>query len=251
MSTKSTCVSQAVRDPQWCATISEEFYALIRNGTWELVPSSPTQNLISCKWVFRIKRHPNSSIDMYKARLMAKGFHQRLGIDFASTFNPVVKPTTIRVVFYLTFTNLWPIHQLDINNAFMDGSISEDLFMIQLLGSSGPMVSIKDLGSLNYFLGVEVVPTASGVFLSQHKYIQELLNKAHMDGAKEVIVPMSTFAHLLVHDGSPTTDAIEYRRPVSSLQYLSITHPDISFDSEIHGGIFDEEEQGLAVPEEV
>lgn len=96
------------------------------------------------------------------------------------------------------------------------------------------MVSIKDLGSLNYFLGVEVVPTASGVFLSQHKYIQELLNKAHMDGAKEVIVPMSTFAHLLVHDGSPTTDAIEYRRPVSSLQYLSITHPDISFDVWYH-----------------
>lgn len=52
----------------------EEFNALICNGTWELVPSQPHQHSIGCKWVFRIKRHSDGTIDRYKARLVAKGY---------------------------------------------------------------------------------------------------------------------------------------------------------------------------------
>ncbi|CAL9002215.1 unnamed protein product, partial [Prunus brigantina] len=66
--------------------------------------------------------------------------------------------------------------------------------------------SVKDPGSLNYFLGVEVVPTITGLFLSQHKYICDLLSKAHVDDAKEVSTPMTTSDSLVLHDGSsPTT----------------------------------------------
>lgn len=92
--------------------MSEEFNALIRNGTWELVAPLPSQNLVGCKWVFRIKRKPNGSIDRYKARLVAKGFHQRPGIDYTETFSPVIKPTTIRVVLCLAITQGWPLRQL-------------------------------------------------------------------------------------------------------------------------------------------
>lgn len=70
------CVSQARKDACWRQAMSEGFDALIRNGTWDLVPPSAVQNLVGCKWVFRIKRKPDGSVDRFKAWLMAKGFYQ-------------------------------------------------------------------------------------------------------------------------------------------------------------------------------
>jgi len=96
-----SCVSQELQHPEWRATMSAEFTALTSNGTWELVPLSLHQNLVGCKWVFRLKKKPNGSIDRYKACLVAKGFHQRPGLDYTETFSPVVKPTTIRIVLCL------------------------------------------------------------------------------------------------------------------------------------------------------
>ncbi|OMO84715.1 Reverse transcriptase, RNA-dependent DNA polymerase [Corchorus capsularis] len=72
-SIEPTCVSQALKDEKWCDAMSEEINALLRNGTWQLVPKSDTQNLLGCKWVFRIKRNPYGSVSRYKARLVAKG----------------------------------------------------------------------------------------------------------------------------------------------------------------------------------
>ena len=89
--------------------------------------------------------------------------------------------------------------------------------------------SIKDLGPLHYFLGVEVIQTATGLFLSQHKYIAELLEKTKMTDAKAVLTPLSTTISLNKDNGSPSTDATFYRSVVCSLQYLSMTRPDIAF----------------------
>ena len=71
-----TTSTQALKDPKWRRAMSEEYDALIRNGTWELVPSDPSHNVVGCKWIFRIKRNFDGSIDRFKARLVAKGFHQ-------------------------------------------------------------------------------------------------------------------------------------------------------------------------------
>nr|KYP58488.1 Retrovirus-related Pol polyprotein from transposon TNT 1-94 [Cajanus cajan] len=98
-------ITQALRDPDWRSTMQAEFDALHHNNTWELVNRSSAQNLVGCKWVFRIKRHLDGSIDRYKARLVAKGFHQRPGWDYTETFNLVVKPVTIRIVLTLVAFN--------------------------------------------------------------------------------------------------------------------------------------------------
>ena len=89
--------------------------------------------------------------------------------------------------------------------------------------------SLKDLGTLSYFLGVEATFTSSGLFLSQRKYIQDLLSKANMQDAKEVTTPLSTSESLKLCDGSPATDSTQYRQVLGSLQYLALTRPDISF----------------------
>ena len=87
--------------------MSEEFDALLSNGTWDLV--QPYQNLVNCKWVFHIKHKPDGSIERYKARLVTKGFHQHPGIDYHDTFGPVVKPTTIRVILSLVLSKEWSL----------------------------------------------------------------------------------------------------------------------------------------------
>ncbi|KAL6347693.1 hypothetical protein AAG906_026222 [Vitis piasezkii] len=117
-----TTPTQALKDPKWHKAMSEEYDALVRNGTWELVPSNPSQNVVGCKWIFRTKRNSDGSIDRFKARLVAKGFHQRPGIDYYDTFSPVVKPTTIRLVLSVAVSNGWILRQLDVNNVFLQGT---------------------------------------------------------------------------------------------------------------------------------
>ncbi|KAL5546443.1 hypothetical protein UlMin_006130 [Ulmus minor] len=94
-------VTQALQDSNWRAAICDEFNALLRTQTWNLVPRSSPMNVIGCKWVFRVKRNPDGSVSRYKAQFVTKGFHQRPGIDYQETFSPVIKPTTFVLCFLL------------------------------------------------------------------------------------------------------------------------------------------------------
>ena len=114
--------------------MTEEYNALIRNQTWSLVPFSPRYNIVGNKWVFKTKLNSDGSLQRYKARLVAKGFHQRPGIDFSETFSPVVKPSTVRVILCIAVSKGWSINQLDINNAFLNGMLVEDVYINQAEG---------------------------------------------------------------------------------------------------------------------
>lgn len=105
--------------------MSEEYHALISNGTWILVPPSPKPHLIGCKWVHWIKQKSGGNIDRYKARLVAKGFNQQADVDYGETFSPVIKPVIIRTALTLAISNNWPIRQLDVKNAFLHGILIE------------------------------------------------------------------------------------------------------------------------------
>lgn len=126
-----TSVGQALAAPHWFQAMKEEYQALMRNQTWTLVASSDARKPIRCKWIFRTKENPDGSINKYKARLVAKGFHQKAGSDFTETFSPVVKPVTVRIVLTLAVTNNWTIQQIDVNNAFLNGTLEEEVFMQQ------------------------------------------------------------------------------------------------------------------------
>lgn len=81
--------------------MQSEYDALIKNKTWHLVPSQRGQNIVGCKWVYKIKRKADGTLDRYKACLVAKWFKQRYGIDYEDTFSPVVKAATIRIILSL------------------------------------------------------------------------------------------------------------------------------------------------------
>ena len=108
-----------------------EYNALISNHTWDLIHSVPSHNLVGCKWVFRVKRHPDGSVDRYKVRLVIKGFTQRPGLDYHDTFSPVVKTSIVRVILCLALQFGWSVCQLDINNAFLNGSLDEEVYIKQ------------------------------------------------------------------------------------------------------------------------
>ena len=114
--------------------MTEEFQALQNNGTWTLCPRLPHQNIISNKWVYRIKQKSDGTIERFKARLVAKGFDQQNGIDYTETFSLVIKPATIRVILSLVVQFDWTIRQLDISNAFLHGHLLEDVYMEQPRG---------------------------------------------------------------------------------------------------------------------
>jgi hypothetical protein len=291
--------------------MQEEFDALQANDTWSLVPRPSGINLVTGKWVFRHKFKSDGSLDRYKARWVLRGFTQRPGIDYDETFSPVVKPATVRTVLTLALSHSWPIHQLDVKNAFLHGTLNEIVYCAQptgfadtsrpdfvcrlnkslyglkqaprawhhrfashlttlgfigaksdtsvfiyrhgsdmailllyvgdiVLTASSPSLlqriiaalcrefSMKDMGPLHHFLGVNVQRCHDSLFLSQRQYMLDILHRAGMLNCKPCSTPMDTHAKLSA-GGVAVADPTSYRSIAGALQYLTFTRPDIAY----------------------
>ncbi|GAA0168152.1 transmembrane signal receptor [Lithospermum erythrorhizon] len=109
----------------------EEINAMIRTNTLSLVPPTSSMNIVGCRWVFRLKRDSNGNVTRRRARLVAKGNHQLSGIDFTETFSPVIKTATIHTILSIVVSFNWPLRQIDIQNAFLHGTLDETVYMVQ------------------------------------------------------------------------------------------------------------------------
>lgn len=114
--------------------MAEEIAALKANHTWSIVSLQAGKVPINCKWLYKVKFKANGRIDRYKARLVTRGFTQQAGVDFLDTFSPVAKLTTVRVLLTVAAQRKWTMLQLDINNAFLNGELNEEVYMKVPLG---------------------------------------------------------------------------------------------------------------------
>lgn len=131
-STEPSSYKEAVNGPDqvhWKRAILAELQSMHDREVF-LPTKLPTgQRTIDAKWVFKIKRLADGSIAKYKARLVARGFKQKYGIDYTETFAPVFKYATLRIVIALAKLFGWPVEQLDVVTAFLYGSMKELVFI--------------------------------------------------------------------------------------------------------------------------
>ena len=105
---------EASTDPLWQIAMKEEIDALTKNHTWDLVTLPPSQSVVGCKWIYKIKTRSDGSIERYKARLVAKGFTQEYGIDYEETFAPVARISSVRALLAVAAASKWDLFQMDV-----------------------------------------------------------------------------------------------------------------------------------------
>nr|GEY72061.1 ribonuclease H-like domain-containing protein [Tanacetum cinerariifolium] len=237
--------SHALKGPNWRNAMYDEYNALVKNGTWLLVPRPACVNMVRSMWLFKHKFHADGTLSRYMARLVANGSSQQQGVDFNETFSPIIKPATIRTVLSLVVSRQCPIHQLDVKNSFLNGDLSKTIYMHQppgfvdarqgshvaylliyvddiILTASSPALlqqiidslhnefDMTDLRALNYFLGISVDRNSTGLFLSQKKYALQLLERAHMVDCNPSRTPVDIESKLCP-DSVPVQDPTLYR----------------------------------------
>ena len=301
---------EASSNPLWQKAMDDELQALEQNHTWDLVDLPDGKNAMGCKWVYKIKTHSDGSIDRYKARLVAKGFTQEYGIDYEETFAPVARLTSVRSLIAVAAVRRWDLFQMDVKNAFLNGELTEEVYMrpppgyqhhshqvcklrralyglkqaprawfakfstiVERFGFTASSydsalfirrtdqgiillllyvddmiitgddisgildlktylsqhVEMKDLGKLNYFLGLEITSSSDGYYVSQAKYASDLLTRAGLTDSKTSTTPLEPNCRFTPMDGTLLDDPTLYRQLVGSLVYLTVTRPDISY----------------------
>jgi hypothetical protein len=122
------------RHAVWRATMQSEMDLVEKNHTWELADLPRGHSAITLKSVFKLKRDEASAIVKHKARLVARGFVQREGIDFDDTFAPVARMESVRLLFALAAQKDWRVHHMDVKSAFLNGNLKEEVYVHQLQG---------------------------------------------------------------------------------------------------------------------
>ena len=106
-----------------------EVNALELTQTWTLTPLPLGKKLIRCKWVYKIKYHPDGYVERYKARLVVKGYNQHVGLDYTKTLAPVTKMVTVYSFHALATSCKWHLYKFDVNNTFLHGDLDEEVYM--------------------------------------------------------------------------------------------------------------------------
>ena len=123
---------------EWKEAGDSEYRSLIENETWELVELPSGRKPIGCKWVFKVKHGSDGRVERFKGRLVAKGYAQKYGIDYDETFSPVVRFSSIRALLAFAVETIMLIHQMDVETAFLNGKLDEEIYMQQPDGYTEP-----------------------------------------------------------------------------------------------------------------
>lgn len=122
---------EASLDTHWQEAMQNEVEAIEKNGTWTLTELPPGHKPIGLRWVYKVKKDHEGKILKYKARIVAKGYVQRQGIDYDEVFAPVARLDTIRLILAMAAQRRWQVHHLDVKSAFLNGDLKEEVYVAQ------------------------------------------------------------------------------------------------------------------------
>ena len=130
----------------WQRAITKELDQMEKFDVWEIVPRrSAYKRPISMTWAFKCKSNKDGTIERFKARLCARGFLQRFGIDYRDTYAPVARLITIRILIALAAISRYSIKHVDFESAFLQGALSETVFVEIPIGMTAPPGSVIKL----------------------------------------------------------------------------------------------------------
>ncbi|GJT72396.1 putative ribonuclease H-like domain-containing protein [Tanacetum coccineum] len=226
--------------------MQEELLQFKIQKVWTLVDIPYGKKAIGTKWVYRNKKDERGIVVRNKARLVVQGYKQEDGIDYDEVFAPVARIEAIRLFLaYASFMNFL-VYQMDVKSAFLYGTIDEEVYVIQplddiIFGSTKKSLytdfehimhkrfQMSSMGELTFFLGIQVKQKEDGIFISQDKYVGEILKKFGFSSIRTASTPMDTNKALTKDEDGEDVDIHLYRSMIGSLTYVTSSRPDIMF----------------------
>nr|GFA09683.1 hypothetical protein [Tanacetum cinerariifolium] len=252
-------ISDALKDPSWVEVMQEELLQFKIQNVWILVDCPEGVRPIGTKWVLKNKKDERGIMIRNKARLVAQGHTQKERIDYEEVFAPVARIEAIRLFLaYASFMG-FTVYQMDVKSAFLYGTIDEEVYtlfirkhrgdfiLVQvyvddiIFGSSNPQLcrefealmhekfQMSAMGKLNFFLGLQVLWKKDGIFLSQDKYLGDILKKFGYSDVRSANTPMDKENPWEKDRTGKDVDLHLYRSMIGSLMYLTASRPDIMF----------------------
>ncbi|GKC30860.1 putative ribonuclease H-like domain-containing protein [Tanacetum coccineum] len=244
-------VNKSSRAHAFVDAMQEELLQFKIQKVWILVDLPYGKKAIGTKWVYRNKKDERGVVVRNKARLVTQGYRQEEGIDYDEVFAPVARIEAIRI--FLVFASYmgFIVYQMDVKSAFLYGIIYEEslvcYFFYSLVGKvdkkkgtidktllsktrlflsrRAKMISYE----LTLFLGLQVKQKEDGIFISQDKYVAEILKKFDFTCVKTASTPIETQKPLTKDEEADDVDIYLYRSMIGSLMYLTASRPDIMF----------------------
>jgi hypothetical protein len=130
-SSQPTCFDEYAKKKEWVDAMNNEIEAIEINNTWDLVDLLADKNVISVKWVYKTKLNEKGEIEKQKVRLVARGFSQQPSIDYGESFAPVARLDIFRIFFAIEAQDKWPIYQMDVKSALLNGVLNEEVYVTQ------------------------------------------------------------------------------------------------------------------------
>ncbi|GKC86932.1 putative ribonuclease H-like domain-containing protein [Tanacetum coccineum] len=232
---------------------------------WTLVDLRYGKRAIETKWICKNKKDERGIVVRNKARLVAQGYTQEEGIYYDEVFALVARIEAIRLFLaYASFKD-FVVYQMDVKSAFLYGKIEEEVYVCQPLGFEDPefpdrvykvekalyslhqaprawkemctefekmmhkKFQMSSMRELTFFLGLQVTQKDDGIFISQVKYVDEILKKFGFSTMKTTSTPMETSKPLMKDENTEDVDVHLYRSMIGSLMYLTSSRPDIMF----------------------
>nr|GEW91684.1 retrovirus-related Pol polyprotein from transposon TNT 1-94 [Tanacetum cinerariifolium] len=263
---KNVDIVDALKDLSWVETMQQELLQFKIQNVWVWVDCPSRVRPIGMKWVLKNKKDEKGTVIRKKARLVAQGHTQEEGIDYEEVFAPVARIKAIRLFLayasYMGFT----VYQMDVKSASPYGTIDKEVYVMQPPGFQDPefphrvykvekamyglhqaprawygtlsrefealmheKFQMSAMGDLNFFLGLQVLQKKAGIFLSQDKYVGDILKKYGYTDIRATKTLMDRKNPRRKDGTGKDVELHLYRSMIRSLMYLIASRPDIMF----------------------